>query len=270
MNHARGSGVVCGHLLRSAISPRVDLRHSLACRGSLRWRLVMLFGRERSGPAVALFVLGVLLAACGAVTACGGLNSTQSKASPASGNTAASSTATTSSTANVPSTSTTSTSTVDFPGFLPTPGWETVKTPETFSATAANVALGPGTLSGDMPWDTVERLEDGDVVLFAMFIAPRESWGDDVFPPRSLPLSLDDTVTDINYNFEGQPDHIYTDRVGARVNGWAIDLLVFYGGGDPTAVPPVRAQPSAETRAAAQKQLARLVVPARELTQGAR
>jgi hypothetical protein len=226
----------------------------------------MLFGHERSRPAVALLVLGVLLAACGAVTACGGSNSTQSKASPASGDTAASSTATTSSTANVPSTSTSST--VDFPGFHSAPGWETVKTPETFSATAANVALGPATLSGDMPWDTVERLEDGDVVLFAMFIAPRESWGDDVFPPRSLPLSLDDTVADIN--FEGQPDHIYTDRVGARVNGWAIDLLVFYGGGDPTAVPPVRAQPSAETRAAAQEQLARLAVPARELTQGAR
>jgi hypothetical protein len=157
-------------------------------------------------------------------------------------------------------------STVDFPGFLPAPGWQTVKTPETSSVVAANVALGPGTLSGDMPWDTVERLEDGDVVLVAMFIAPRESWGDDwgqSFPPRSLPLSLDDTVTDINYNFEGQPDHIYADRLGARVNGWAIDLLVFYGGGDPTAVPPVRTQPSAETRAAAQEQLARLVVPPR-------
>ncbi len=112
-----------------------------------------------------------------------------------------------------------------------------------------------------MPWDTVERLEDGDVVLFAMFIAPRESSGDDVFPPRSLPLSLDDAHTDIN--FEGQPDHIYADRLGATVNGWAIDVLIFYGGGDPKAVPPVRAPPSAETRDAVQDQLARLHVPAR-------
>ena len=114
-----------------------------------------------------------------------------------------------------------------------------------------------------MPWDTVERLEDGDVVLFAMFIAPRDGWADDAvrgFPPRSLPLSLDDALTDIN--FEGQPDHIYADRLGARVNGWNIDLLAFYGGGDRTAVPPVRRAPSAETRAAAQEQLARLVVPA--------
>jgi hypothetical protein len=94
-----------------------------------------------------------------------------------------------------------------------------------------------------------------------MFIAPRESWGDDVFPPRPLPLSLDDAEPDIG--FEGQPDHIYADRLGAMVNGWAIDLLVFYGGGDPASVPPVRAQPSAQTRAAAQEQLERLVVPAR-------
>lgn len=142
-------------------------------------------------------------------------------------------------------------STVELPGFLPAPGWETVNTPQTFSATTANVALGPGTLSGDMPWDPVERLDDGDVVLLAMFIAPSSSWGDDaarVFPTRSLPLSLDDALTDIN--FEGQPDHIYADRLAVTVNGWAIDLLVFYGGGNPTAVPPVRAQPSAETRAA--------------------
>lgn len=37
-------------------------------------------------------------------------------------------------------------------------------------------------------------------------------------------------------------------------------LLIFYGGGDPTAVPPVQSEPTAETRAAAQEQLARLVV----------
>ncbi|MDQ1510452.1 MAG: hypothetical protein QOG50_2296 [Actinomycetota bacterium] len=151
----------------------------------------------------------------------------------------------------------------EFPGFLPAAGWETAKTPETSSATAANVALGPNSLAGSMPWDTVERLEDGDVVLFAMLSPAVESAALDAnFPRRELPLSLDDTVTDINYNFEGQPNHIYADRVEARVNGWNIDLLAFYGGGDRTAVPPVRRAPSAETRAAAQEQLARLVVPA--------
>jgi hypothetical protein len=160
---------------------------------------------------------------------------------------------------------TTTTPTADFPAFPPAPGWQTVTTPSASSATAANIPLGPDTLKGYVPWDTVARLEDGDIVLFAMIYPMGDSTAvDAIFPTRELPLSLDDSVTDINYNFEGQPDHIYADRLGAQVNGWNIDLLIFYGGGDPTAVPPVRSEPSAETRAAAQEQLARLVVPNRE------
>jgi hypothetical protein len=159
-------------------------------------------------------------------------------------------------------TTTTSTTPADFPGFRPAPGWQTVTTPSTFSATAANIPLGPSTSKGDMPWDTVERLEDGDIVLFAMVSPTGTPAVDANTPKRELPLSLDDALTDIS--FEGQPDHISADRLGAQVNGWNIDLLIFYGGGDPTAVPPVRSAPSAETRAAAQKQLERLVVPARE------
>jgi hypothetical protein len=147
------------------------------------------------------------------------------------------------------------------PRFLPAPGWKTSQAPSL--ATAANAPLGPDALEGNFPaHETVQRLEEGDVLIQAFFVVPLESWGDDVFPPRSLPLSLDDAHTHIN--FEGQPAHIDADRLGAAVNGWAIDVLIFYGGGDPTSVPPVRAQPSAETRAAAQEQLTRLVVPARE------
>lgn len=161
-------------------------------------------------------------------------------------------------------TPTTTAPTANFPGFLPARGWQTVTTPSASSATAANIPLGPDSLKGSVPWDTVERLEDGDIVLFAMLYPAGESAALDAnFPRRELPLSLDDSVTDINYNFEGQPDHIYVDRIGAQINGWNIDLLIFYGGGDPTAVPPVRSEPSTETRAAAQEQLARLVVPAR-------
>lgn len=151
------------------------------------------------------------------------------------------------------------------PRFLPAPRWDTFATgvtppPQAPVAVAANVPLGPSTRTGDAPWDTVERLDDGDVVLYAAFYPTGDSAAVDAnFPPRELPLSLDDALTDIN--FEGQPHHIYADRLGAQVNGWNIDLLIFYVGGDPTAVPPVRAQPSAETRAAAQEQLARLVVP---------
>jgi hypothetical protein len=154
--------------------------------------------------------------------------------------------------------------TANFPGFLPAPGWQTVTTPSAASATAANIPLGPYSLEGSVPWDTVERLQDGDIVLFALVYPMGNTAVDANFPTRELPLSLDDSVTDINYNFEGQPDHIYADRLGAQVSGWNIDLLIFYGGGDPTAVPPVRSEPSTEARAAAQEQLERLVVPARE------
>ena len=137
------------------------------------------------------------------------------------------------------------------PYFGPAPGWETVQTGA--SATAANIALGPNTRSGDAPWDTVERLEEGDVLLYAMF------WpaGRADLPPRSLPLSLDDAQPG---GLEGQPDDVYADRLGAQVDGWNIDLLVFYGGGDSTGMPPVPSEPSAEHRAAAQEQLARLAV----------
>jgi hypothetical protein len=107
---------------------------------------------------------------------------------------------------------------------------------------------------GDAPWDTVERLEDGDVLLYAMF------WpsGRGEQTPRELPLSLDDAEPS---GLEGQPDDVYAHRLGAQVDGWNIDLLVFYGGGDSTGVPPVPSEPSPEHRAMAQGQLARLVVP---------
>jgi hypothetical protein len=159
-------------------------------------------------------------------------------------------------------TTTAPTTPANFPGFRPAPGWQTVTSPSGFSATAANIPLGPDTLKGYMPWDTVERLEDGDIVLYAMVYPTGNPARGPSFPKRELPLSLDDAVTDIS--FEGQPEHIYADRLDAQVNGWKIDLLIFYGGGDPNAVPPVRSAPSAETRAAAQEQLARLVVPAPE------
>jgi hypothetical protein len=79
-------------------------------------------------------------------------------------------------------------------------------------------------------------------------------------PPRELPLSLDDAQPG---GLEGQPDDVYADRLGAQVDGWNIDLMVFYGGGGSTGVPPVPPEPSAQHRATAQEQLARLAVPPR-------
>jgi hypothetical protein len=175
--------------------------------------------------------------------------------------TSPSGTATTTTTTTLPSSTPPTTNAPALPGFLPAPGWETSQPGAGgMLATAANVPLGPDALEGNFPaWETIGRLEEGEVLMQAAFIAPLESWGDDAargFPPRSLPLSLDDAELS---GFEGQPDHIYGERLGATVNGWNIDVLVFYGGGDP--VTGVPSEPSAETRAAAQEQLARLVVP---------
>jgi hypothetical protein len=145
------------------------------------------------------------------------------------------------------------------PYFRPAPGWESVQAGS--GATAGNVPLGPDALDGNFPaYETIGRLEDGGVLLQAAFYPMGESTAVDAnFPPRELPLSLDEASPTLS--FEGQPDHIYAERLGAQVNGWNIDLLIFYGGGDPTAVPPVQSEPTAETRAAAQDQLAHLEVP---------
>jgi hypothetical protein len=142
----------------------------------------------------------------------------------------------------------------DGPGFLPAQGWDTFQTgvtkpPQAPSATAANVSLGPDALSGSFPWQTVATLHTGQALLQATFYSAGENTGVDAqFPPRSLPLSLDDAES--GASLEGQPPNVSAYRLAARVNGWNLDLFVFFGG---------RATPSA--RAAAQKELGRLVVP---------
>jgi len=137
-----------------------------------------------------------------------------------------------------------------FPSFRAAPGWETVQMGG--GATAANVALGPASRAGNVPWDTVGALENGDVVLFGMFSPATEvSAAGGYFPPRDLPLSLDDAEPG---GLEGQPEGVYAERLAAEVDGWTIDVIAFYGG---------ESEPTAATRAAAQAQLDRLVVPAR-------
>lgn len=147
-----------------------------------------------------------------------------------------------------------------WPRFLPAPGWEVVQ--GGLSTTAANIPLGPNTRSGGPPWDTVDRLEEGDVVLYAR-VAPagKNTAVDAEFPPGELPLSLDDAQP--GGGLEGQPDNTYADQLLVQVNGWNLNLHVFYGGTDPTGVPPSHPDPSTETRAVAQEQLARLEVPPR-------
>ncbi len=135
------------------------------------------------------------------------------------------------------------------PYFASASGWETVQTAAV--ATAANVALGPDTQAGNVPWDTVTTLRDGDVVLFAMVSPATDvSRANGNFPTGELPLSLDDAQPG---GLEGQPDGVYAERLAAEVDGWNIDLLAFFGGG---------VAPSADTRAVAQSELDRLIVPA--------
>jgi len=144
------------------------------------------------------------------------------------------------------------------PYFSSAPGWETVQTGS--FATAGNGPLGPDAEDNFPAHETIGQLQEGDVLLQAAFYPIGDSTAvDAIFPPRELPLSLDDATPHVA--FEGSPD-VWADRLEARVDGWNIDVLVFYGGTDLTTVPPVG--PTAEARTAAQEQLARLVVPASE------
>jgi hypothetical protein len=143
------------------------------------------------------------------------------------------------------------------PYFRHAAGWESVQLGT--SATAANVALGRYSSEGGFPGDTLEQLGEGEVVVWAMFSPVGEFPAqDEETPRRELPLSLDDAHH--GGFFEGQPGHIWADRILAEVKGWNVDVWTFYGADDPTADP---AEPAEETRTAAQEQLARLVVPAR-------
>ncbi len=136
------------------------------------------------------------------------------------------------------------------PQFLPAAGWSTVH--DETSATTSNIPLGPMTLEGNVPWDTVDRLEAGDLVLFATAIpAGEKPVVDAAFPPGNLPLSIDDAILS---GLEGKPDDVYDEALQVQVNGWNITVHVFYGGA---------AEPTPESRAAAQEQLARLDVPSR-------
>jgi Protein of unknown function (DUF4232) len=142
----------------------------------------------------------------------------------------------------------------DGPGFLPAQGWDTFQTgvtapPRAPSATAANVTLGADALSGTFPWQTVARLQAGQALLQATFYPAGENAGVDAkFPRRALPLSLDDARA--GASLEGQPANVTEYRLLARVNGYDLDLFVFFG-----------RPATAAARAAAEEELGRLTVP---------
>jgi hypothetical protein len=139
------------------------------------------------------------------------------------------------------------------PGFLPSSGWETFQTgltaePQAVSATAATIPFDHDVLDGTFPWLTAAKLRRGDVLLQAMFMRRGEVEAVDAsFPPRSLPLSLGDATPT---GLEGQPAGVSALRLDARVHGWSLTLYAFSGN-----------RWTAAARAAAQRELARLVVP---------
>jgi hypothetical protein len=139
--------------------------------------------------------------------------------------------------------------------FAPAAGWKQVDTganppaPQTQSAIAANVRIKdpPGVAHAD---ETVQDLPATGIVITASISAPMPSNGAS-FPERSLPLRL--TAADVRHSFEAQPNPDVPEYLlWQRVNGFALDVRVFFGSQDPTA----------SLVAEAQTELERLRVPA--------
>ena len=141
---------------------------------------------------------------------------------------------------------------VGMPHFPVADGWDVRQVG--IEATASTNPL--ASYAGNDPWDAVQELGADDVVLYVAAYPKGESVLQDAnTPPGVLPLSLDDMPSG---GMEGHPGVGLTLRRTVQVNGWNLDLMVFFG----------RADPSAKTRALAQDELTRLDVPVRSSTGG--
>jgi hypothetical protein len=152
--------------------------------------------------------------------------------------------------------------------FEPADGWYTATTgpldPDLFSTPLAWASTVPfdradldeardaGSL-GFFPRQTLLGLEEDDVVVVAALSGhgsyPNEPTGS--LPAGTLPLSLDEA--DVRGNWEGQVAQNIPQYVLWRtVDGWQVDVRVYFG----------TQEPSAETLALAQAELDRLTLPA--------
>jgi hypothetical protein len=140
--------------------------------------------------------------------------------------------------------------------FAPAPGWTQAASAgmsppaQPQSAIAANVPImdPPGVAHAD---ETVQALPATGIVITASISVPEPSNGAS-FPERSLPLSLTDA--DVRHSFEGQPNPGVPEYLlWQRVNGFVLDVRVFFGSQDP----------SAAALSDAQAELERLIVPPR-------
>jgi hypothetical protein len=140
------------------------------------------------------------------------------------------------------------------PGFLPAAGWNVVQTGATVpplapTAMAANVPFAASDAALDRPpADTIHSLGPNGVLLHATFVRSDDTSGQGQYPARALPLRLSDARQG---SLEGFPTAGETLRLGAHAAGYEIDVLIVFG----------TANPSGPVRAAAQEELARLVVP---------
>lgn len=140
------------------------------------------------------------------------------------------------------------------PGFLPAAGWNIVQTGPTVpplapTAMAANVPFAASDAALTSPPEaTIRSLGANGVLLHAMFVRSDDTSGQGQYPQRTLPLRLSDARPG---SLEGFPTGGETLRLGAHAAGYEIDVLIVFGA----------AKPSQAVRAAAEEELARLVVP---------
>jgi hypothetical protein len=150
-------------------------------------------------------------------------------------------------------------------GFLPVEGWSvyqagtkaTVARPA--SAIATNVPLDPEDFvdgrpdPSQLPYSTLLTLPRKGVVIVADFTLLREHsiFTGELFRPRKLPLDLRDAAPEDEYGTQIRPRRpLGQYQLRAAVEGYAVDLRLYFG----------TARPSQALLASAQRQLERLVV----------
>lgn len=142
-------------------------------------------------------------------------------------------------------------------GFVAAPGWTVVQNgadatrAEPAIAVSANVPLRSEDAGTSLPYATLLSLPPRGAVIVATFTRRGNRWHDRVFPRRDLPLSLRDASPHIDSSAQVRPQQpLGQYQLRAAVNGYNVDVNVYFG----------RTSPPAATVAAAQRQLDRLVV----------
>jgi hypothetical protein len=145
-------------------------------------------------------------------------------------------------------------------GFLPARGWNVLQAATAASATrptrqaiAANVPLRPEDDADGVPYATLLSLPRRGVVFVTSFTPARGQTSGTSFPSRELPLRLRDAAPQTASNVQVRPGRpLGQYQLRAKVNGYSVDVNVYFG----------TRRPAAALITAAQRQLDRLVVGA--------